>query len=89
MVDRNGLLPREPDTSVLHINGIPTLFGNGDLEGGFLKDPMGSWRPLAVDGLDDVEAECLLLHDELAASIFGSLNAFVWHDGESDHRPHS
>lgn len=73
MVDRNGLLPRELDTPVLHINGIPTMFGDGDSEGGFLKDPMGSWRPLAGDGLDDVEAECLLLHDELAASIFGSL----------------
>lgn len=34
---------------------------------------MGSWRPLAEDGLHEVEAECVQLHQELAASIFGSI----------------
>lgn len=73
MVDRNGPLPLGPDSPVLHLNGVPTRFGDGDAGGGFLQEPMGSWRPLADDGLYDVEAECVRLHDELAASIFGSL----------------
>jgi hypothetical protein len=73
MITRNGPLPLGPDSPVLHLNGVPTRFGDGDASAGFFQEPMGSWRPIADDGLYDVEAECVVLHDELAASIFGSL----------------
>ncbi|MGV2495827.1 hypothetical protein [Pelagerythrobacter aerophilus] len=73
MIDRKGPPPLGSDSPVLSLNGVPTRFGDGNAGGGFLQEPMGSWRPLADDGLYDVEAECVRLHDDLAASIFGSL----------------
>lgn len=72
MIDRDGPSPLGANSPVLHLNGVPTRFADGEADAGFLQEPMGSWRPLADDGLYDVEAECVRLHDELAASIFGS-----------------
>jgi len=73
MIDRIGPAPLGPDSLVLHLNGVPTRFGDGNASAGFLQEPMGSWRPVADDGLYDVEAECVRLHNDLAASIFGDL----------------
>lgn len=73
MIERHGPPPLGPDSPVLHLNGVPTRLGDSEAGAGFLQEPMGSWRPLADDGLYEVEAECVRLHDELAASIFGNL----------------
>lgn len=63
-------------TIVLRLNGIATALGDGLAGEGFLRDPTGSWRPLVDDGLNMVEEQCVRIHDELAARIFGSLDHY-------------
>jgi hypothetical protein len=76
MIDRKGVEPLGPDSPVLQLNGVPTRFADGVAGDCFLQTPEGSWRPLEDDGLYSVEAECVALHDDLAASIFGGLDAY-------------
>ncbi len=76
MIDRTGPPPLGLNSPVLTLVGVPTRFGDGNAGSGFLRDPMGSWRPLDDDGLCEVEAACVRLHDDFAASIFGSLRYY-------------
>lgn len=61
-----------PATVVLRLDGVATTLAEGLAGEGFLQDPLGNWRPLVDDGLYAVEEQCVRLHDELAATIFGS-----------------
>lgn len=61
---------------VLRLNGVPTPLSEGLRGEGFLRDAMGVWRPLKKDESYDVEEQCIRLHDELAASIFGSADRY-------------
>jgi hypothetical protein len=76
MIERKGPAPIGPDSLVLQLNGIPTLFSQGLAGDCFLQTAEGSWRPLADDGLFLVEAECVRLHDDLAKNIFGALDTY-------------
>jgi hypothetical protein len=76
MIDRKGAEPLGPDSLVLQLNGVPTRFADGVAGDCFLQSPRGTWRPLEDDGLYSVEAECIALHDDLAASIFGGLDVY-------------
>lgn len=76
MIDRPGPPPPGLDSLVLRLNGVPTRLANGAIGDGFLQEPMGSWRPLADDGLYAVEAVCVRIHDALAARIFGDLQSY-------------
>lgn len=73
MIERQGPPPIGPDSPVLHLNGIPTLFRDGLAGDCFLQRSDGAWRPILDDGLYAVEAECVALHDALAAKIFGGI----------------
>jgi len=64
------------DSIVLRLDGVPTPLEVGMTGEGFFLDSMGSWRSLTGDGLHEVESECVNLHDELAAKIFGSLSYY-------------
>ena len=75
MIDRQGVEPLGPDSPVLHLNGVPTRFGDGVARLLF-PGTEGSWRPLMDDGLYSVETECVPLHDDLDAAIFGGLDAY-------------
>jgi hypothetical protein len=61
---------------VLRLNGIPTPITEELAGEGFIRDPMGGWRPLLDDGLYASEAECVSFHDALALSIFGSMERY-------------
>lgn len=61
-----------PATVVLRLDGVATTLAERPTGEGFLQDSSGTWRPLVDDGLFAVEEQCIRLHDELAASIFGS-----------------
>lgn len=61
---------------LLRAAGVPATVENLLLDEGFIADAQGGWTPLPDDGLLQVEAECVRLHDELAAAIFGSLEAY-------------
>lgn len=76
MIERNKIPPLGPDSPVLHLNGIPTIFRDGLAGDCFLQEPQGSWRPLAEDGLYLVEHECVGLHDALADRIFGGIERY-------------
>jgi hypothetical protein len=76
MIDRKRVEPLGVDSPVLHLNGVPTRFGDGVSGDCFLQEPMGSWRPIKDDGLNAVEAECVELHQALAQKIFGDLNTY-------------
>jgi hypothetical protein len=76
MIDRKGVEPLGPDSPVLQLNGVPTPLADGVAGDCFLQTSEGSWRPLEDDGLYSVEAECVALHDDLAASIFGGLDVY-------------
>lgn len=76
MTERPGPEPLGPDSPVLRLNGVATRFCEGLTGDGFLLDPMGSWRPITDDGLHAIEVECVRLHDELAARIFGDIKAY-------------
>lgn len=65
-----------PGSIVLRLNGVATAAADGLTGDGFLRDSMGSWRPLVDDSLYAVEEQCVRLHDELAARIFGSLRNY-------------
>src|SRR5208283_1752496 len=58
-------LGEEPPV-VLRLNGIATQITEGLAGEGFIRDPMGGWRPLIDDGLHASEDECVRLHDDLA-----------------------
>ncbi len=62
-----------PHSIVLRLGGVASALGDGIAGEGFVRDSMGSWRPLTDDGLDAVEEQCVHLHDELAARVFGRL----------------
>ncbi|QTH19704.1 hypothetical protein HRJ34_15135 [Rhizorhabdus wittichii] len=76
MIGRKGVEPIGPDSPVLQLNGVPTRFADGLAGDCFLQTSDGSWRPLEDDGLYAVEAECVALYDDLAASIFGGLGIY-------------
>lgn len=76
MIERNGPAPIGPNSPVLQLDGVPTLFSQGLAGDCFLQTSEGSWRPLADDGLHSVETECVGLHDDLSARIFGSIEAY-------------
>ena len=56
------------------IDEIEKYLGSGMIRGIGPVPP--TWRPLEDDGLYSVEAECIALHDDLAASIFGGLDVY-------------
>jgi hypothetical protein len=66
----------EPQRVVLRLDGMPTPVEAGLNGEGFIRDPSGAWRPLLDDGLYAIEHECVSLHAELAATIFGSLELY-------------
>jgi hypothetical protein len=65
-----------PDSPILNLNGIPTLFSDGAIGDCFWQEPQGSWRPVRDDGLYAVEAECVALHQDLATKIFRDINRY-------------
>lgn len=65
-----------PHSIVLRLNGVATALDDGLAGEGFVLDPMGSWRPLIDDSLYAIEEQCVCLHDELAARIFGGLHYY-------------
>src|SRR4051794_19600848 len=65
-----------PRSIVLRLDGIATALDDGIAGEGFMLDPTGNWRPLVDDNLCAVEEQCVRLHDELAARIFGSLDYY-------------
>lgn len=70
------LVPPNRNSVVLRLNGVPTAIEEGVAGEGFFLDSMGSWRSLIGDGLYEVESQCVNLHDELAAKIFGSISYY-------------
>jgi len=76
MINLRHVNPLGPDSPVLHLNGVPTRFGEGAAGDCFLQEPMGSWRPLKDDGLYAVEMECVELHQDLPRKIFGGLDPY-------------
>lgn len=66
----------DPTSPILNLNGIPTLFRDGAKGDCFWQEPQGSWRPVQDDGLYAVEAECVALHNDLAAKIFGDIKRY-------------
>ena len=76
MIERSGPPPVGPESLVLHLNGIPTRLRDGRAGGGFLQEPMGSWRPLDDDGLYSVEEQCVQLHQVLAARVFDGIDRY-------------
>lgn len=77
MIERTGPPPIDPDSPVLQLNGIPTRFDGGLAGDCFLQTSEGAWRPLPDDGLYPSEAECVELHQALAAKVFGD-RATYW-----------
>jgi len=69
-------VPLNRNSVVLRLNGVPTAIEEGMAGEGFFLDSMGSWRSLTGDGLYEVESQCVNLHDELAAKIFGSISYY-------------
>jgi len=65
-----------PSAPVLRLNGVATPLSEGLAGEGFLRDPTGTWSPLIDDGSYGIEEQCVRLHDELAASIFGSADRY-------------
>lgn len=55
----------------LSLDGIPTDAPNNPDQIYFLREPMGTWVPLRGDLLYDIERECVQIHEDLAAFIFG------------------
>lgn len=58
------------------LHGIPTHVRPAVGELAYARDPQGAWRPLQGDLLQEIETECLRLHDQLAAALFGDLAAY-------------
>ena len=58
---------------ILNLDGIPSTQPRGDAKVFFARDPQGAWRPNEGDLSFNIEAECLRVHDALAARIFGGL----------------
>ena len=65
-----------PNSPILNLNGIPTLFRDGANGDCFWQEPQGSWRPVQDDGLYAIEVECVALHQDLAAKIFGEIGRY-------------
>jgi len=76
MIERNGPPPLGPDSPVLHLNGIPSRFRDGAVGDCFWQEPQGNWRPVQDDGLYAVEEQCVALHQDLAAKIFGDIRCY-------------
>jgi len=74
IIDQSALLNR--NSVILRLDGVPTAIEEGMAGEGFFLDPMGSWRSLSGDGLFEVESQCVVIHDELAAKIFGSISYY-------------
>lgn len=68
--------PFDADQPILNLDGVPGRLADGLVKECFFLSPMGGWRPTVEDGLYDVESECVRLHDDLAARIFGDLTAY-------------
>ena len=61
----------------LKVSGIPDISPPGTVgEILFTLDGQGAWRPSAGDHSYEIEAECVHIHDSLAAAIFGGLDAY-------------
>jgi hypothetical protein len=60
----------------LTLRGLPLEAPPASDELFFWFDPQGEWRPSRLNASDDVEAECVRLHDAFAAVIFGSLTGY-------------
>ena len=60
----------------LSLNGVPIQSPPTNNEVFFAFDPQGAWRPNAHDLSNEVEAECVKLHDAFAAAVFGSIGHF-------------
>lgn len=63
-------------TQILRLNGVPTSTGEALPVEGYIRDPQGSWRPIGGDMSDQVEAECVGLHDCFAAALFGEIDRY-------------
>jgi len=72
---------------VLNLNGIPGVrpVPNGEL--GFLLTPDGAWQPNIGNFADEIELNCVKIHDLLAVKIFGSISVYYSHL-ESVHEIH-
>lgn len=66
----------EPDAPILNLNGVPTRFRDGATGDCFWREPQGSWRPVRDDGLYAIEEQCVGLHEDLAAKIFGGVERY-------------
>jgi hypothetical protein len=60
----------------LTLSGIPRSTPDPSGAPTYFRDLEGAWRPYAGDHLAEIEAECVQLHDVLAAAIFGSRTAY-------------
>jgi len=76
MIERKAPPPLGSDSPILHLDGVPTLFRDGVEGDCFWQDPQGSWRPVLDDGLYAIEEQCVGLHDDLAAKIFGDIRRY-------------
>jgi|TARA_A100001391_G_scaffold205243_1_gene204385 hypothetical protein len=71
--------PLDLRSIILRLDGIATSRDSGVPGTGFTIDEIGWWRPLTGDSLYAVEEQCVRLHDELAARIFGGLHHYHAH----------
>ncbi len=55
--------------NVLNLDGIPSTAPRNDGKPFFQFDPQGVWRSSAGDGLDEVEAVCVRLHQDFRRAI--------------------
>jgi hypothetical protein len=77
MIERKGPLPLGPDSQIFHLNGIPSRFREGAAGDCFWQEPQGSWQAVQGNGpLYVVEEQCVTLHQDFAAAIFGDIGRF-------------
>jgi hypothetical protein len=60
----------------LTLKGVPVDAPPSDDEPYFWSDFQGAWRPSSFDLSSEIECDCILIHDGLAAAIFGDLQTF-------------
>jgi hypothetical protein len=68
--------PDSPAPLFLTLHGVPRRAAPPAGEPAYLRDPQGAWRPIHGDGLYDIEAECVHLHDAFATALFGDIRAY-------------
>lgn len=73
MINTGKQVPPNGDQRILRLSGVPGHVGDDEVDGGFVRDPQGGWRQIGDASYASVEMECVGLHQELAAKIFGDI----------------